>query len=58
MGRLFIAEKPELARAIAKGLIGNESKGNGFIRKGNDTITWAFGHIIKRKRYNRSYSLW
>ena len=28
MGRLFIAEKPELARAIAKGLIGNESKGN------------------------------
>mgnify|MGYP000017918459 FL=1 len=34
MGRLFIAEKPELARAIAKGLIGNESKGNKAIGQG------------------------
>lgn len=61
MGRLFIAEKPELARAIAKGLIGNESKGNGFIRKGNDTITWAFGHILelfKPDDYAEKYKKW
>ncbi|MSN96910.1 DNA topoisomerase III [Campylobacter sp. FMV-PI01] len=61
MGRLFIAEKPELARAIAKGLNGNETKSNGFIKKGDDTITWAFGHILelyKPDDYAEKYKKW
>lgn len=61
MGRLFIAEKPELARAIVRGLNGNESKSNGFIKKGDDIITWAFGHILelyKPDDYKDKYKSW
>ena len=38
--RLFIAEKLELARAIA--LNGNEKKAKGYIIKGDSVITWAY----------------
>ena len=44
--RLFIAEKPSLAKAIAAEL-GVTSKGNGFIECGNDTVTWCFGHMFE-----------
>ena len=43
--RLFIAEKPELGRAIAEA-IGNGQKEAGCIRCGNDVITWCFGHLL------------
>ncbi|WP_104722732.1 DNA topoisomerase 3 [Helicobacter mesocricetorum] len=59
--RLFIAEKPELGRAIAEGLDGNYKSGEGFIHKGNDIVTWAFGHILelaKPEEYNEKYKLW
>ena len=59
--RLFIAEKPELARAIAKGIDGSESKKDGYIQKGNEIISWAFGHILELKEpdeYNESYKKW
>ena len=36
--RLFIAEKPSVAKAIA-GELGVTSKGDGFIQCGDDTIT-------------------
>lgn len=45
--RLFIAEKPSLARAIAEGL-GNGQKQNGCIRCGNDVVTWCFGHMLEQ----------
>lgn len=45
--RLFIAEKPSVAKAIADGL-GVKSRDNGFIRAGIDTIiTWCFGHMLE-----------
>ena len=45
--QLFIAEKPELARAIAEGLEGEIStKERSHIIKGNHIITHAFGHIL------------
>ncbi|MBX1928176.1 DNA topoisomerase 3, partial [Campylobacter coli] len=59
--RLFIAEKPELGRAIAEGLDGNISKYEGYIQKGNDIVTWAFGHILelaKPEEYDEKYKLW
>ncbi len=59
--RLFIAEKPELGRAIAEGLDGNYKSGEGYIQKGNDIVTWAFGHILelaKPEEYDDKYKLW
>ncbi|TKX29178.1 DNA topoisomerase 3 [Campylobacter aviculae] len=59
--RLFIAEKPELGRAIAEGLDGNYKSGEGYIQKGDNIVTWAFGHILelaKPEEYNEKYKLW
>lgn len=46
--RLFIAEKPSLAREIAKGLGGGQRR-EGYIEIGNgqDIVTWEFGHLLK-----------
>lgn len=43
--RLFIAEKPDLGRAIADGLGGGQ-RGQGSIRCGDDVVTWCFGHLL------------
>ncbi|MDD0868542.1 toprim domain-containing protein, partial [Xylella fastidiosa] len=45
--RLFIAEKPSVAKAIA-GELGVTGKGNGYIECGHDTITWCFGHMLEQ----------
>jgi len=45
--RLFIAEKPSVAKAIA-GELGATGKGDGFIECGSDTITWCFGHMLEQ----------
>lgn len=63
--RLFIAEKPDLARAIVDGLsdgnAGLQTKGNEFIKVGNDTVTWCFGHLLALKNpdeYDEKYKKW
>lgn len=59
--RLFIAEKPELGRAITEGLDGNYKSGEGYIQKGDNIVTWAFGHILelaKPEEYDEKYKLW
>ncbi|ECP6216153.1 TPA: DNA topoisomerase 3, partial [Campylobacter jejuni] len=59
--RLFIAEKPELGKAIAEGLDGNYKSGEGYIQKGDNIVTWAFGHILelaKPEEYDEKYKLW
>ena len=45
--RLFVAEKPSVAKAIA-GELGVTSKGDGFIECGRDTVTWCFGHMLEQ----------
>jgi len=45
--RLFIAEKPSVAKAIA-GELGTTGKGDGFIECGTDKITWCFGHMLEQ----------
>lgn len=45
--RLFIAEKPSVAKAIA-GELGATGKGDGFIECGQDKITWCFGHMLEQ----------
>lgn len=44
--RLFIAEKPSVARAIADEL-GITSKEDGYICCGSDKVTWCFGHLLE-----------
>jgi DNA topoisomerase-3 len=45
--RLFIAEKPSVAQALASEL-GQTSKGQGFIECGKDIVTWCFGHMFEQ----------
>ena len=46
MARLFIAEKPELARAIVEGLDGGSKKG-AYYQCGEDKVTWCIGHMLE-----------
>lgn len=45
--RLFIAEKPSVAKAIA-GELGVTGKGDGYIECGPDMVTWCFGHMLEQ----------
>ncbi|MCG3704365.1 DNA topoisomerase 3 [Aliarcobacter butzleri] len=44
--RLFIAEKPELAKAITTGLDGTVQREDGYFKVGNNLVTWGYGHIL------------
>lgn len=58
--RLFIAEKPNLGQAIAKGL-GNGRKDAGCICCGDDVVTWCFGHMLEPaypEAYSPEYAQW
>ncbi|GAA0472196.1 DNA topoisomerase III [Tatumella punctata] len=60
--RLFIAEKPSLARAIADVLPKPHRRGQGFIACGNDqTVTWCVGHLLEQaqpEHYDPRYARW
>lgn len=44
--RLFIAEKPSLAEAIASEL-GTPAKRAGYFEAGGDRVAWCFGHMLE-----------
>lgn len=44
--RLYIAEKPDIARAIADHLGGSWKKEKTHFVKGDETISWCYGHIL------------
>lgn len=47
--RLFVAEKPSLARAIAEVLPKPHKREDGFIKCGaNDYVTWCVGHLLEQ----------
>lgn len=64
--RLFITEKPELGRAIARNLGGAVSSKKSYIEVTKqddqlDIITWCFGHMLSLydpEDYNQSYKKW
>ena len=60
--RLFIAEKPSLARAIADVLPKPHRKGDGFIECGNgQVVTWCVGHLLEQAQpdaYDSRYARW
>ncbi len=60
--RLFIAEKPELARAIADAIsTTSQERNNGYIKIENDYISWCFGHLLTLQdphEYDIKYKKW
>ena len=61
MKRIYIAEKPELARAIVDALGENFSKKDGYYSNGKDTVTYCFGHLLKLfdpEDYDKKYKNW
>ena len=61
MKTLILAEKPELGRAIAAAVNATERERPGVIQKGDLTITWAYGHLLRLKEpeeYDPKYKQW
>lgn len=60
--RLYIAEKPSLARAIAQVLPKPHQKEDGCIRVGNgDVVSWCIGHLLEQaepEAYDARYKQW
>lgn len=60
--RLFIAEKPNLARAIADVLPKPHKRQDGYIICGNDqVVTWCVGHLLEQAQpdqYDARYARW
>ncbi len=46
--RVFVAEKPSVAAAIAGELGAVTGKGAGYIECGSDIVTWCFGHMFEQ----------
>ncbi|WP_426102943.1 DNA topoisomerase 3 [Pseudomonas sp. PSPC3-3] len=58
--RVFIAEKPALAKVIAEALGNPRSKG-GYIECGQDIVTWCVGHLLALAppdAHNPAYAKW
>ncbi|WP_432454934.1 DNA topoisomerase III [Agarivorans sp. QJM3NY_29] len=60
--RLYIAEKPSLARAIAAVLPKPQQKLNGYIQLANgDCVTWCIGHLLEQaepEHYDARFKQW
>ncbi|MFT5852560.1 MAG: DNA topoisomerase-3 [Colwellia sp.] len=60
--KLFIAEKPSLARAIVDVLPKPHKKNDGYIEAGNgDVVTWCIGHLLEQappEDYDIKYKKW
>ena len=44
--RLFIAEKPSVAREFAKTLKVDAKRGNGYLESEDTIVTWCVGHLV------------
>lgn len=59
--RLFIAEKPKMAAALAAFLPGPHSRKDGYIETGGGLVTWCVGHILQQagpEAYGEQYKTW
>lgn len=59
--RLFIAEKPELAKAIVAGLGGDFQRKDGYYINGDEVVTWCYGHMLQLcdpEDYDIKYQKW
>ena len=58
--RLYIAEKPSMAREIAA-CLKNPRKGIGCIATDEGVVTWLFGHVLRQsepEEYDAKYKFW
>lgn len=58
---LYIAEKPAVAKDIAKALGGNFQKKDGYLESADNVVTWCYGHLLKSiepEAYNPTYAQW
>ena len=58
--RLYIAEKPSMAREIAA-CLKNPQNGNGFIKTAGGVVTWLVGHVLRQvepESYDAKYKNW
>lgn len=62
MIRLWIAEKPSMARSIADAVTHNQGqRQKSHIRHGDNIFTWCIGHLLqpaKPEAYNKRYEKW
>lgn len=60
--KLFIAEKPSLARAVADVMPKPHKKHDGYIQVANgDIVTWCIGHLLEQAQpdaYDSKYKKW
>lgn len=59
--RLYIAEKPSMAREIAACLKKPAENKNGFIVTSEGTVTWLYGHILRQaepEEYDEKFKMW
>lgn len=59
--RLFIAEKPELARAIVDGLGGGDKRDSHYNCSNGIRVTWCIGHLLELfdpTDYDEKYKSW
>ena len=59
--RLFIAEKPSLARSIAAVLSKPQENNKLYIKAGDDIVAWAAGHLLEQampEQYDYKYKPW
>ncbi|AOT69744.1 DNA topoisomerase III [Geosporobacter ferrireducens] len=60
MKKLVIAEKPSVARDIAK-VLGAKTKGEGYLEGNGYVVTWAIGHLVALcdpEEYDLKYKRW
>ncbi len=59
--RVFIAEKPSVAREFAKALKENMTQRNGFMEGEESIVTWCVGHLVTMsypESYDARYKRW
>jgi DNA topoisomerase-3 len=59
--RLFIAEKPNMGRELARFLPGPHVKKDGYIETGGGYVAWCVGHILEQappEAYDEKYKQW
>lgn len=59
--KLWIFEKPSVAKCVAELLPKPHNKKNGYIETGDGIVTWCFGHLLEQvqpKEYDEKYAKW